>query len=70
MLPWSLLKPLPRCPPTLCCLPPPSLAVAPTLSIWRLTPQQYYAKRLAHDMLDAGDDDDDDKHNRMVTRAV
>ena len=53
---------------TLSCIS--SLAVAPTLSIWRLTPQQYYAKRLAHDMLDAGDDSDDDKHNRMVTSAV
>ncbi|KAM5541189.1 hypothetical protein V8D89_005118 [Ganoderma adspersum] len=51
---------------TLSCIS--SLAVAPTLSIWRLTPQQYYAKRLAHDMLDAGDESDN-KH-RMVTDAV
>ena len=52
---------------TLSCIS--SLAVAPTLSIWRLTPQQYYAKRLAHDMLDAGGDSDSNKH-RMVTSAV
>ncbi|PIL34876.1 hypothetical protein GSI_02663 [Ganoderma sinense ZZ0214-1] len=51
---------------TLSCIS--SLAVAPTLSIWRLTPQQYYAKRLAHDMLDAGDESD--TRHRMVTDAV
>ncbi|KAI1789949.1 hypothetical protein LXA43DRAFT_1150765 [Ganoderma leucocontextum] len=51
---------------TLSCIS--SLAVAPTLSIWRLTPQQYYAKRLAHDMLDAGDESDNKHH--MVNHAV
>ncbi|RDX44159.1 hypothetical protein OH76DRAFT_1559898 [Lentinus brumalis] len=49
---------------TLSCIS--SLAVAPTLSIWRLTPREYYAKRLARDILD----DDEDHQDRMITDAV
>ncbi|RDX54931.1 hypothetical protein OH76DRAFT_1397245 [Lentinus brumalis] len=49
---------------TLSCIS--SLAVAPTLSIWRLTPREYYAKRLARDILD----DDEDHEERMITDAV
>ena len=49
---------------TLSCIS--SLAVAPTLSIWRLTPQEYYRKRLERDILDDHDDDQD----RMISDAV
>ncbi len=49
---------------TLSCIS--SLAVAPTLSLWRLTPWEYYAKRLARDLLD----DEDDHEHRMISTAV
>ncbi|RPD56700.1 hypothetical protein L226DRAFT_537871 [Lentinus tigrinus ALCF2SS1-7] len=49
---------------TLSCIS--SLAVAPTLSIWRLTPGEYYGRRLARDILD----DDDDDRDRMIRDAV
>ncbi|KAI0738827.1 hypothetical protein C8Q80DRAFT_212488 [Daedaleopsis nitida] len=43
-----------------------SLAVAPTLPIWRLSPQEYYARRVARELLD----DDEGHQDRMVGQAV
>ncbi|TBU42273.1 hypothetical protein BD309DRAFT_963385 [Dichomitus squalens] len=51
---------------TLSCIS--SLAVAPTLSIWRLTPREYYAKRLARDMLDGHHDDAEE--DRLIGEAA
>ncbi|KAH9919156.1 uncharacterized protein BXZ73DRAFT_92098 [Epithele typhae] len=44
-----------------------SLAVAPTLSIWRLTPKEYYKQQLSRDVLE---DDDADAQQRMIGQAV
>ena len=40
--------------------------MAPTLSIWRLSPLEYYRKRLARDLLD----DDEEHEGRLVNNAV
>ena len=41
--------------------------MAPTLPIWRLTPREYYAKQIAHNIVD---DDDPIAQQRLVNAAV